>query len=215
MSDTPPAPPVVDPPAPPVPPAPSLPDPPAPPELGDPGKKALDDERAARKAAEKAHKEALVELEQLRTAALPDNEKLIKEAVDAARAETRHEVNGRLFAAVLKAETVGKLVDSDLLADPEVAVRLLGFDEIPVTSTGDIDTEAISAAVASLIEAKPYLAGAMPPGTGTPPPDLGQGARGTPTNRQLTRADLVAMSPEQIDQARKDGLLDDLMAGKS
>lgn len=154
-------------------------DPPAPPELGDAGKKALADERAARKAAEKAARELQAELDKARTDALPDHEKLIKEAADAARTEALNEVNGRLFSALLRAETAGKLADPDLLADTEVAVRLLGLGEIPVTGTGDIDAEAISAAVASLLEAKPYLASATPAGPPRPQ-DLGQGARGTP-----------------------------------
>lgn len=131
-------------------------------------------------ARERKNRQALeAELEKLRTDALPDNEKLIKEAADAARAEALNEVNGRLFAATLRAETAGKLADPDLLADTEVAVRLLGLGEIPVTSTGDVDAEAISAAVASLLEAKPYLASATPAGP-QKPQDLGQGARGTP-----------------------------------
>lgn len=173
-------------------------DPPPPAELGDAGKKALDDERAARKAAEKAHKEALAELEELRTAQLPDNEKLIKEAADAARAEALSEVNSRLFVAELKALTTGKLADPDLLSDPEVAVRLLGFDEIPVTNTGGIDVEAISTAVASLIEAKPYLAGAKP---GTP--DLGQGARGAPPVKTLDEQIVEAEKAQEWDKAQR------------
>lgn len=186
--------------------------------LGEAGEKALQAWKDRAKAAETEAKRAKtleVELDQLRTAQMSDQERAVKEAADKARTDTLGEVNKRLFAAELRAEAAGKVADPDLLADPEVAVRLLGLDEIPVTPSGDIDTEAISAAVASLLEAKPYLAGATPPGTGTPAvPDLGQGARGTNTTRQLTRSDLQAMSPEQIDQARNEGLLDDLMAGR-
>lgn len=191
--------------------------PPPPEELGDGGKKALDAERALRKEAEKAAKAAQAELDKLRTDQLPDTEKAIKEAADNARAATLAEVNAKLFAAKLEALTASNPAAQELLADAEVAVRLLSLDEIPVTSDGDIDTEAISAAVASFIEAKPYLAGATPPGETPPAPlDLGQGARGTPPpQRQLNRSDLAGLTPEQIEQARQDGLLVDLLAGKS
>lgn len=206
--------PVPDPTPPPLPPAAVVPPEPDP-ELGDAGKKALDAERTARRQAEADAKAAKAELDALKTSHLPDQEKAIKEAADAARQTALHEVNSKLFSAVVKAESVGKIADPDLLADPEVAVRLLGFSEIPVTTTGDIDTEAISAAVASFVEARPYMAGAMPPAT-PPVPPLPQGGRGTPeANQQLTRNDLASMSPEQIDAARKDGRLNDLLAGKS
>lgn len=180
MSDVPPADPPPDPPAdPPAPPA----DPPAPPELGDPGKKALDEERTARKAAEKLARDTQAELDKLKTESLPDHEKAVKEAADAARADALLQVHSKLFAAEVKAAAAGKVADPDLFADPEVARRLLGLDEIPVTSEGDIDSEAISEAVVRMLEAKPYLASATPPGAA--PPDLGQGARGAPSPKSL------------------------------
>src|SRR5687768_12689074 len=53
--------------------------------LGDAGKKALSEERAARKAAEKAARDAQAELDRLRQASMSDQEK----AVAAARLEGR------------------------------------------------------------------------------------------------------------------------------
>jgi len=198
----------------PAPPAPAADDKP----LGSEGEKALQIWKDRAKAAEtdaKRAKELEAELDQLRTSQMSEHEKALKEAAANARNETLSEVNQRLFAAELKAASVGKIADPELLADPEVAVRLLGLDGVPVTDSGDIDAEAISAAVDSFLESKPYLSGATPPGDGPAPLDLGQGARGTQsTTSQLTKNDLVAMSPEQIDQARRDGRLDDVMAGK-
>lgn len=160
-------------------------DPAPPPELGDPGKQALDRMKAERNTARQRAKELEEELEALKTAQLPDHEKALKEAVDAARAETLQKVNSRLFTAELKALSVNKIADPDLLSDPEVALRLLGLSEIPVTDDGDIDTEAISGALSSLLEAKPYLASAEPAPGDPAPIDLGQGARGTPAQVEL------------------------------
>jgi len=184
--------------------------------LGEAGEKALAIWKERAKKAEADAKRAAeleAELTKLREEQMTDHEKAIaqarREAAEQARAEALATVNERLFRSELKAATAGKLADPDLLADPDVAVKLLGFDEIPVTDSGDIDSEAISAAVASLLEAKPYL------GAGSATlPSADQGARPSTKKRQLTRADLATMGPEEIDQARRDGLLDDLMAGK-
>ena len=154
-------------------------DPPA--DLGDAGKRALDAERTARKEAERLAREATAELDRLRLEQLPDNERLIAEARDEARSEALASVNSRLLAAELRAATAGRLADPSLLADPEVAVRLLGLSEVPVTDTGDIDSEAISDAVASFLEAKPYLAVSATQPAG----NADQGARRSPQSKDL------------------------------
>ncbi len=155
--------------------------------LGEAGEKALQawKDRAKKAEADAKRAESLqTELDALKAEKMTDHEKAIKEAADqaaaAARTEVLGSVNSRLFASELKAATAGKLTDPDLLADPTVALKLLGLDEIPVTATGDIDTEAISGAVAELIAAKPYLASAtQTPGSA----DLG--ARTTPPAKTL------------------------------
>lgn len=49
-----------------------------------------------------------------------------------------------------------------------------------------------------------------------PTPDFGAGERGKGTGvKQLTRSDLASMTPQQINEAREKGQLDDLLAGKS
>lgn len=180
-----------------------------PPELGDPGKQALDRMKADRNAARDEAKALKAEIDKIRTESLPDHEKALKEAVDAAKAETLHSVNSKLFAAEARAKAASKLQDPDLLADPEVALRLLGLGEVPVTESGDIDTEAISEAIDALVASKPYLAGATPP---PPPVDLGQGARGAQNQvRQLTRDDLKNMTPQQIVEAKAKGQLTDVL----
>lgn len=105
-----------------------------------------------------------------------------REAAEAARAEVLNETSAKLFRSELRAATTNltEKAREDLLAKPEYAVTLLGLDEIPVTETGDIDSEAISQAVASYVEERPYLAAsATPPagsadqGTRTPPKSKG------------------------------------------
>lgn len=193
MPDTPP----VEPVAPVEPPAEPPTEPPVtltiPPDLGDAGKQAIDRMKAERNDAQAALKAAQAELEALRVAQMSEQERAIAvaraEAADEARTAVLGDVNRRLFAAELRAAagapiptTDGKhvrITDSSLLADPEVAVRLLGLGEIPVTDSGDINTEAISDAVAAFVASRPYLtASATPPagsadqGTRTPPPVL-------------------------------------------
>lgn len=147
-------------------------DPPPPDGLGDAGKKALAEERQARKDAERQLKELSAkasradeletELAKLREDAMSDQEKALeqarKEALEQGRNEALQTVNERLFKAEVKAASAGKVVDTDLLDDPLVAQRILGFDGIPTDDSGDIDATAIVGAVEKLLESKPHLA---------------------------------------------------------
>ena len=147
-------------------------DPPPPDDLGDAGKKALAEERQARKDAERQLKELSAkasradeletELAKLREDAMSDQEKALeqarKEALEQGRNEALQTVNERLFKAEVKAASAGKVVDTDLLDDPMVAQRILGFDAVPTDDNGDIDVTAIVGAVDKLLESKPHLA---------------------------------------------------------
>jgi hypothetical protein len=146
--------------------------------LGEAGEKALEAWKQRAKTAEaeaKRAKELEAELAALRESQMSDQEKALaeakREAADAAKAEVLGTVNRRLFASEVKV-AAQKLADPDLLADPDVAVRLLGLGEIPVTDSGDIDAEAISAAVDAFLAGKPHLAAGA-----TRPAPLNQGAR--------------------------------------
>lgn len=158
--------------------------------LGEAGEKALAiwKERAKKAEAEaKRAAELEAELAKLREAQMTEQEKAIeqarREAADAAKSEVLATVNARLFTSELKAATAATLIPSaqaDLLADPAVALKLLGFDEFPVTESGDIDGEAISQAVSSYVEARPYLAA-----DGATPPSADQGPRTPPQPKSL------------------------------
>lgn len=197
---------MTDPAVPPVPPegAPPLPPPPPPPPITDDaplrpeGEKALEAfKERARLAEAEVKRLALVEAEfnTLRSEQMSEHDRALEaarlEADAAARADVNATVTERLFKAELRAavradipaadgKTV-RLADPSLLDDPEVARRLLGLDEIPVTSTGDIDAEAISAAVAALAVSKPSLTASATPPAGS----ADQGARTPPAPKDI------------------------------
>lgn len=144
-----------------------------PPDLGEAGKKALDAERSRAKAAERARKAAEKELVDARkrladidASSKSETEKAIEkakaEATTAATKEATAKANARILRAEIKAAAGGKL------ADPSDAVRLLDIDEFEVDDDGEVDTDAISKAIADLVKDKPYLAaGATRPPQGS------------------------------------------------
>jgi len=97
------------------------------------------------------------------------------------------------------------------IVDPEGAVEfLLGADQ-SLVEFGD-DGTALNApeAVAALTEKRSYLVSAETK-THT---DADLGSRGGNSVSQLSEADLESMSPHDIVQARNEGRLDDVLAGK-
>lgn len=107
-------------------------------QLDDPGKRALDLERAARKQAERERKAMQAELEKLRQQGMSDTEKAIAEAKRTARAEALVEVGKRLVDAEVKAAVGTRQVDVDALLDGLDRSRFLGDD-------GEPDVKAIKA----------------------------------------------------------------------
>jgi hypothetical protein len=206
----------------PAPDAPETPPPPTPPEpaedtdteqLGESGKKALDEERKARRDAERRLRKAEADLEEAHRQTMSDEERKLDEARAQGRKEATDGVMAKLFAAEVKAAASGKVANPNLLTKPNTALELLGLDEIPTTSEGDIDSAAIADAIDRLLETEPYLAatnGAMPKPAG----DTGQGPRGQTGPSQLTQADLDHMSPDQIVEAKNAGRFDDLLGIK-
>jgi hypothetical protein len=194
----------------PVEPAPAGADPVDPPEpgedsLGDAGKKALDAMKAERNAA-KAEKAALAaELKALRDAAAladkPADEQAIEKARQEARAEATDAANARLIRAEVKAAAAGKL------ANPELAQKLIDTSGITVDANGDVDADAVAAAVTELLSQYPSLAAQG----GARQFDSGRGKQ-APAG-QLTQNDLKNMSAEAIVKADSDGRLDRLKKG--
>lgn len=178
-------------------------DPPGDPEaLGDPGKRALDAERQARKDAEREKRELQKKLEEAQRAQMDDHERALAEARDEAVAETATKYASRLAAARAEALAAART------HDPDAAVQLLGDLTAFVTEDGEVDTDAMSTALDELVEAKPYLksdAATAPVG------GADQGRRPPPGPTQLTREDLRGMSPEQIVEAKAEGRLEKVL----
>lgn len=174
--------------------------------LGDAGKKALDAMKAERKAAresaaaEKARADALqakLDGREAEFTAAQEAQRVKNEALDAA--------NQRILKSEVKAAAKG------VLADPQDAYKFLDLDSFEVDSDGNVDESVIASALAELVAQKPYLAaqgGRKFQGTAD------GGARNDAAKvTQLSRADLARMSPEQIEDARTSGRLNDLLNG--
>lgn len=142
----------------------------------------------------KANLAAAKELEEIKKSQLTETEKLIEQTKQETTLSVRREFASKLVDAELKSQLTGKVLD---------AGALLSFDKSSfITDDGNIDSEAIQ----SWVEAHSNT-------TGTPAPDLGQGARGkNPSKAQIrSRDELSNMTPAEILQARTEGRLDTLM----
>lgn len=157
--------------------------------LGEPGKKALDAERAARKAAEKAAADALARVKQFEDAQKSETERLT-EQLEQFKAQ----------AAKAEAETLRLRVAADTGLSADLHEFLTGGDE-----------ESLRA------QAQKLMAATATPTADPrrPVPDPSQGAKpGDGTHNQLTRADLAGKSPEWIEAAREAGRLNELLGIK-
>lgn len=177
--------------------------------LRDAGKKALAAERAARREAEKQAKQLadrLTALEEAQNKTAEERAAMQKqrEVEQAALAKA----NERILAAELRAAATGKL------ADPSDALTFIDRTSFEVGDDGSVDADAIGAAISDLMSKKPYLAARREdPGPGS----ADGGARDVSRPRQWTRDELSKARREgrlgEIEQARKDGLLKNVMSG--
>lgn len=169
-------------------------------ELGDKGKRAL----ASMKGKWKSERDRRKQLEdQLAQKNGADEAETVRRK---AEQDALAKANARILRAEVKAAAAGKL------ADPADAYKFLDLDQFEVDDDGNVDSEEVAEAIEELIKTKPYLAAATAKrfqGTGD-----GGAARKAGRPKQLTQQDLKTMTPEAIEQARIDGRLDDLMAGK-
>jgi hypothetical protein len=175
--------------------------------LGDAGKKAIDAMKSERNEARAAQKQAMAELEALRAAA-EGREKEHQEQLERQKLkdEAIAQANQRVLKAEVRAAAAGKL------ADPVDALKFIDFSSFEVTEDGTVDAAGIADAIDVLLKDKPYLSA--------------QGGKrfegeadGGPRNvggqlRQLTQSDLDRMSPQEINDARKAGQLNQLLGVK-
>lgn len=145
--------------------------------LGDPGKRALESERKARRDAEKDLKALKAKVQEFEDRDKSDLERATSRAEEA---ETR--VAAALSRAV-KSEV--KAQAANLFTDPEDAAAFLDLSKYAADLDGEIDAEQIGADLSDLLERKPHLAKAAPAPEPrrTPAPDPSQGSSG---NRKTT-----------------------------
>lgn len=188
-------------------------------QLGDAGKKALDAMKAKWKAAEAAATKEANDRKALQTRlqalenAEADRNKTEEERTreqerrNAEQAATA-KANQRLLRSEIRAAAAGKL------ADPADALAFLDLSSFDVDDEGDVNQDQISAAIADLVEKRPYLAAAATAKKVFPAADAGAARKGQEGPKQLTREDLNSMSAEQIMAAQKAGLMKELLGSK-
>jgi hypothetical protein len=162
--------------------------------LGDEGKRALDRMKADRAAARKtaaAEKKRADDLAR-KVAEFEDSQKSELEKATS-KAERLEAAAAKATARAVKAEVKAAAAE---FADPEDAAAFLDLAKY-TSDDGDIDTEAISADLADLLERKPHLkrpsAAPKPP---APRPDPGQGARPAEPPTDFRTADRAALDAE-------------------
>ena len=171
--------------------------------LGDPGKKALDAMKAKWKEAERIAKERDAELAALRAAAEGrEAEFKAEQEAQKVRDEALSAANKRVLRSELKAAAAGKL------ADPMDALKFLDLDSFEADDNGDFDTDAITSAIDGLLNDKPYLAAQ---GGRRFQGSADGGARKESGQKQVTRDELSRMSPDEINRAREEGRLNDVL----
>jgi len=121
--------------------------------LGDAGKKALDAMKAERNEAKAAAKQAADDLAALR-AQVEGREAEHKATLDAQRVkdEAFSAANQRILKAEVRAQAASKL------NDPKDALLYLDLSGFEVGEDGEVDGDAVAAAIDKLITDKPYLA---------------------------------------------------------
>src|SRR5690625_745036 len=174
--------------------------------LGDPGKRALDAMKQARNEARQQAREAQAQLDALK-AQVEGREAEHKAQLEEQRIKdvALAQANDRILKAEFRAAAAGKL------SDPSDVLHFIDTSDFEVGEDGSVDAEAISAAVEGLLETKPYLAAQG----GTGPVFESPGSRREGRKPQLTQADLQHMGPDEINAARAEGRLNDLLGIES
>lgn len=169
--------------------------------LGDAGKQALD-RMKVRLREEKTARKALEAQLAAKTPAKDDDAPDPAEIRKAAQAEARAEV--LIERALDKVEARA----AKLFADPEDARALLAGHVDDFIDDGKVDVDAVDEALKELLSKKPHLAAATAKRFQG---GADGGARKGSQLSQLTEQDLKRMTPQQIDDARLKGQLNDLL----
>ncbi|HET9499496.1 MAG TPA: hypothetical protein VFO98_04485, partial [Marmoricola sp.] len=128
----------------------------------------------------------------------------LTESLTTAQADARR---AQVELAVFRSATTAGGDPAALLDSTSFLASLDGIDPT--------DAPAVAEAITRAVEANPRLGAATDPRLPAPNPAQGASASGAGGVAQLTEADLTSMSPEQIETARKEGRLNDLLGIKS
>lgn len=161
--------------------------------------KALQAERTARKAAETDAKTAKQLLaDQSKTAEQIEADQKLRDAEQAFLGKA----NERVVRSEVKAAAAGKVKRLDLL------LKVVDLSAIAVDEAGDPDPSAVEDAISAFLAEYPELAADAQKFSGS----ADQGAKGRAAKlAQLTQQDLDRMSPSEINAARREGRLNDLL----
>lgn len=140
---------------------------------------------------EDKYKKAAAELEELRKANLTDAEKAIEDAKAAGRAEAEAAFQSEKLNYQLKAAAAEHGISEDVLnlVDPSKLIV-----------NGEVQADLLKSLAAPKFQKSAS--------------DLGLGARSSNGAGQISREDLARMSPAEINKAREEGKLNDLMSGR-
>ncbi|MBL5975364.1 MAG: hypothetical protein D3X82_16850 [Candidatus Leucobacter sulfamidivorax] len=183
-------------------------------QLGDAGKKALDKMKADKIAAKRdaraaAARAAAAEAKNAELQAKIDGREAEHQA-EQDRARVESDALAQAHTLIKKAEV--RALAAGKLTDPEDALVFLDLEEFEVDQDGAVDRAQIEDAIGDLLSARPYLAAE---GQSRFPGGADNGAdKGARNPRQLTASDIEKMTPAEVDAARRNGQLKNLMTGK-
>ena len=126
------------------------------------------------------------------------------------RAELLAEANSKANQRILKAEV--RALASKKLADPADALLYIDLSDIQVDEDGQVDRAVIAERLEALVQSKPYLAAQGGKQVFESPTSAREGSDG---KAQWTKEDLTGKTPAQINAARAEGRLDDLLGKKN
>lgn len=176
-------------------------------DLRDEGKKAIDAMKAERNQAREDAKRLQAEIAQLKA---KEEGREAEYQAELERQKVKDEALAQADDRIRKAEI--RALAAGKLADPNDALQFLDLSSIEVSDEGAIDSALAEQMIADLLNSKPYLAaqsGKRFEGNA----DGGPRNVGSQT-RQLTQADLVGLSPDEVIAAKTAGQLNQLLGIK-
>jgi hypothetical protein len=141
-------------------------------QLGDAGKRALEEERRARREAEDRAKAFQKDLDELKAQGLSESEKAVADAKKAGAAEVTERFHGQIRRAETRSALTSAGINASVL---DLATKADEFAALKVTDDGEVT--GLDAAVDAFKRARPDLFAAR---SAPRPGDAGLGPRGTP-----------------------------------